>query len=90
MRKELEELVVPGAAPAACQGLSLLHPAATLPVNRHGVPVRDTANEGYHLIFGQMHAALVKAQLVAAPESIRETGAIGRRLNCMNRPLAQA
>ncbi len=68
MRKELEELVVPGAAPAACQGLSLLHPAATLPVNRHGVPVRDTANEGYHLIFGQMHAALVKAQLVAAPE----------------------
>lgn len=66
--KELEELVVPLTAPAVCQGLSLLHSAAALTANRHGVPVRDTANEGYHLIFGQMNEALVKAQLVAAPE----------------------
>lgn len=66
--KELEDLVVPATAPAVRQGLSLLHSAVSLTANRHGVPVGDTANEGYHLIFGQMNEALVTAQLVAAPE----------------------
>lgn len=46
-----------------------------LTANRHRVPLRETANEIYHLLFGQVNERLVASGVVAPPE---DHGAQGR------------
>lgn len=50
------------------EALSKIENRADLLSVAHGVPVKDIANEIYHLIFGEVNELLVKESLVAKPE----------------------
>ncbi|MBQ4638908.1 MAG: hypothetical protein IJB69_00100 [Clostridia bacterium] len=61
---------------------SLQHLSASLPITavQHGVSALEIANELYHLLFGSLNEALVKAGLVASPPFIHGQG---RFLQCI-------
>ena len=50
------------------EALTDLRSCAGLTANRHRVAVAETANEVYHLLFGQVNECLVRDGLVEAPE----------------------
>lgn len=75
--EELFQLVLSATAGPVGEVLSQIGSCSSLTANRHGVPVRDTANEVYHLLFGQVNEALVRLGVTAPPE---EYGPEGRYL----------
>ncbi len=62
----LHACILLAVSPQLARALSSLS-AAPLTCLAHGVPVRDVANEVYHLIFGEVNERLVRAGLVENP-----------------------
>ena len=56
-----------------CKILSSLDQTTQLSSCVHGVPIKEIANESYHIVFGQLNENLVDRGLVSTPEcKIRE------------------
>lgn len=66
--EELFQLVLSATAAPVREALSRIGGCPDLTPNRHRVPLRDTANEVFHLLFGQVNGALVQRGLTAPPE----------------------
>lgn len=65
---ELASLVIDATESAICGSLHQIASVVSLTANRHQVPVLDTANEIFHLIFGQINEGLVRRGVAAAPK----------------------
>lgn len=71
---ELFRLTLDATAARVRSVLSHLGGCVSLTANRHRVPLRDTANEVYHLLFGQVNGYLVQQGIVAPPEDYGPQG----------------
>ena len=68
MLEALFRLVRQAADALVREALTDLRSCAGLTANRHRVAVAETANEVYHLLFGQVNECLVRDGVVEAPE----------------------
>ncbi|SFQ50496.1 hypothetical protein SAMN02910358_02516 [Lachnospiraceae bacterium XBB1006] len=76
------EDILPDVKKPILAAISGIQDCKELMANRHQVPVKDTANELYHLIFGEVNEQLVRRGFVERPV-YHEAG--GRYLQCYER-----
>ncbi len=65
--QELAHLVIGATEDLVCAAMMRVRDA-DFTANRHGVPAEDSANEIFHLIFGQVNEVLTRRGIAAAPK----------------------
>ncbi len=66
--EELERLTEVCLYEPMCEALSSTKHLSGLFCKKHGIPVKELANELYHLVFGQLNEELVRRGFVAEPD----------------------